>query len=71
MTQDSLKKLAAEFSKAREDKGMTQAEVAKQAGIGKNRYAIIEQGNAKNITIKTLESIVKVLEIKGKDILPF
>lgn len=71
MTQENLGKLGKEFRKARLVKGFTQMEVAQKAGIGKNRYAIIERGEAKNITIKTLEDIVKVLGIKGKDILPF
>jgi len=71
MSQKTMKKIGAALRNAREDLDLTQAEVAKRAGMGKNRYAVIEQGNAKNMTINKLEEIVKALNIKGKDIIPF
>jgi transcriptional regulator with XRE-family HTH domain len=49
---------------------MTQAEVTKNAGMGTNRYAVVERGSAKSTTINTLEDIVKALGIKGSDAIP-
>lgn len=54
----------------REEKGLTQAGVAKSAGINTNYYACIERGEV-NLTYEKLESIVKALNIKSSDILPF
>lgn len=71
MSATTLRKIGEELKKARLKKGMTQAEVAKKAGIGTNRYAVVERGEAENITINKLEKIVKALGIKGSDILPF
>ncbi|HEX8762868.1 MAG TPA: helix-turn-helix transcriptional regulator [Candidatus Saccharimonadales bacterium] len=71
MSATTLRKIGEKLKKARLEKGMTQAEVAKKAGIGTNRYAVVERGEAENITINKLEKIVKALGIKGSDILPF
>lgn len=71
MSATTLRKIGEKLKKARLEKGMTQAEVAKKAGIGTNRYAVVERGEAENITINKLEKIVKALGIKGTDILPF
>jgi transcriptional regulator with XRE-family HTH domain len=71
MSATTLRKIGEKLKRARLEKGMTQAEVAKKAGIGTNRYAVVERGEAENITINKLEKIVKALGIKGSDILPF
>lgn len=71
MSTESLKKIGKSLKEARLKKGLTQAEVAKKAGVGINRYAVIERGEAKNITINKLEDIVKALGIKGRDTIPF
>jgi len=71
MSTTTLKKIGERLRKARLEKGMTQVEVAKKAGMGTNRYAVVERGEAENITINKLEKIVKALGIKGSDVLPF
>ncbi len=68
---DANKKLFAEnLRKIREQKGMTQDQVAKAAGINTNYYAVIERGEV-NPTYEKIERIVKALEVKSSDILPF
>ena len=71
MSTTTLRKIGESLRKARDAKGLTQAQVAKKAGMGTNRYAIVERGEATNITLNKLEKIVKALGIKGSDIIPF
>jgi len=71
MSTQTIKKIGKAIKAARLEKGMTQADVAKKAGIGLNRYAIVERGEAENITINKLEKIVKALGIKGSDVISF
>lgn len=71
MSTTTLRKIGESLRKARTAKSLTQAQVAKQAGMGTNRYAIVERGEATNITLNKLEKIVKALGIKGSDIIPF
>ena len=71
MSEATLKKIGERLRKARLEKGMTQAEVAKQAGMGTNRYAVVERGATSNMTINKLENICEALGVKGADIIPF
>ncbi len=71
MSTQTIKKIGKAIKAARLEKGMTQADVAKKAGIGLNRYAIVERGEAENITINKLEKIVQALGIKGSDVISF
>lgn len=71
MSTQTIKRIGKAIKAARLEKGMTQADVAKKAGIGLNRYAIVERGEAENITINKLEKIVKALGIKGSDVISF
>ena len=54
MSVETIKKIGKILRDVRQQKRMTQLEVAKKAGMGTNRYAVIEQGNAKNMTMNTL-----------------
>ena len=63
MSEETIKKIGAKLRDARQQKGLTQEEVAKSAGMGTTRYAVIERGQAKNITINKLEKIAKVLDL--------
>ncbi len=54
----------------RQDKRLTQAEVAKRSGINTNYYAKLERGEAV-ASLKMLEKIIKTLGIKSSDVLPF
>lgn len=49
--------------KAREKLELTQAEVAKKAGMTVNYYAMIERGEV-NPSFKKIKSIAKVLKLK-------
>lgn len=53
----------------REQKGFTQEEVAKKAGISANYYAKIERGTI-NTTIKKAINIAKALGVEISDIFP-
>ncbi len=55
---------------ARKRSGLTQGEVARQAGTESNYYAKLERGESVP-SIKMLEKIVKALGIKSSDVLPF
>jgi transcriptional regulator with XRE-family HTH domain len=71
MSKTTVQQVGANLKKVRVEKGLTQAEVAKKAGMGTNRYAVVERGEANNITLNKFEKIVKALGIKSSDILPF
>jgi transcriptional regulator with XRE-family HTH domain len=71
MSIEAIQKIGKSLREARLKKGMTQIEVAKKAGMGTNRYAVIERGEAKNMTMNTFEKIVMAIGVKGKDILPY
>lgn len=58
--QDEISKI---FKEAREKSGLTQAEVAKKAGINTNYYARIERGEP-NARGDIINKIVKALKIK-------
>ncbi|MDO8618606.1 MAG: helix-turn-helix transcriptional regulator [Candidatus Daviesbacteria bacterium] len=52
------------FAEAREKKGLTQAEVAKKAGLkNPNYYAVIERGEV-NTSYDKIKKIAEVLGIK-------
>lgn len=55
---------------AREKAKLTQAEVAKKAGINVSYYAFIERGEV-DTSISKLEKISKAIGVKSSDILPF
>lgn len=54
----------------RQDKRLTQAEVAKRAGTKTNYYAKLERGEAVP-SLTMLEKVVRALGIKSSDVLPF
>ena len=54
----------------RQNRGLTQAEVAKRADTNTNYYAKLERGEAVS-SLKMLEKIIKALGIKSSDVLPF
>lgn len=54
----------------REDKGLSQEEVAKLSKISTTHYAGIERGE-ENPTFSVIESICKALKVKSREVLPF
>ena len=63
-------KIAKNLKNVRDQKRMTQEDVAKKAKISTNYYSRIERCDAVP-TITTLEQIVKALGVKSSEILPF
>lgn len=63
-SEDIFKDLGAKLKGFREKTGMTQAEVAEQAGIHVNYYARIERGE-ENPTYEVLLRIKSALKIKS------
>ena len=62
--------LAKNLKRVRLAKHMTQAEVAKKAGITSTHYARIERGEA-TPSITTVAALVKSLKSNSSEILPF
>ena len=60
---------ANKIKEARESKGLTQAEVAKLAGLDSNSYAKIERGESSPKGV-SLTKIAKALGVKASEILP-
>ncbi len=54
----------------REEKSLSQEEVAKLSKISTTHYAGIERGE-ENPTFSVIESICKALQIKSSEVLPF
>lgn len=57
------------LKKAREQKNLTQAQVAEKAGLNTNYYACIERGEV-NTSVERLLNLVKALKVDCSDILP-
>ncbi len=72
MSNDSEKRkqIGDRIRAAREKAKLTQAEVAKKAGINVSYYAYIERGEV-DTSLSKLEKIVKALGAKSYDLLPF
>ncbi len=70
MTDDkaSIERTATRLRKARRASGLTQAEVAKKAGISENHYAQIERGE-KNPSLSTFKSIIDAIGVSSGEIL--
>ncbi len=58
------------LKKSRKKLGLTQVEVAEKAEININYYARLERGEV-TASLKTLKTLLKILKVKSKDILPF
>lgn len=70
MTNDTTfnERTAARIRQARQNKGLTQSEVAKKAGISENHYAQIERVE-KNPTVSTFKNIIDAIGVSSADIL--
>ena len=63
-------KIGENIKTARLKLGATQGDIAKKAKISVNYYARIERGEV-NASIETLESVLRALNVKSSNILPF
>jgi transcriptional regulator with XRE-family HTH domain len=68
--QKSQKSFGKNLRSIRENKSLSQEEVAKLSKISTTHYASIERGN-ENPTFSVIENICKALKVKSSDILPF
>jgi len=70
MTDDkaSVERTANKLRQARRDKGLTQVEVAKRAGISETYYVQIE-GAKKNPTLSIFKKIIKAIGVSSDEIL--
>jgi len=59
----SPQEIGNKIKEKREQKKMTQAEVAKKAGLNTNYYAVIERGEI-NSSVETLNKIIDALGMK-------
>lgn len=66
----SQQQIGKNLKKARIKAGYTQAQLAKKAGVSSNYYARLERGED-NASIETVEKLVKALEVKSSEVLPF
>lgn len=62
-----LEDLGRKLKHAREEAGLTQAELAEKAGLNANYYAVVERGEG-NLSYEKLQRVLKVLNIKSLDI---
>lgn len=58
------------LKKSRKKLGLTQVELAEKAEISVNYYARLERGEV-TASLDTLKTILKILKVKSKDVLPF
>jgi transcriptional regulator with XRE-family HTH domain len=70
MTSQTIKAIAVKLRSARQDRGLTQEDVATKAKLSTNYYARIERAEV-SPSVETLEKLVKALKIKSSDVLPF
>lgn len=70
LDEKTKKEIGRRLRESREQKSMTQAEVAKKAGITPSYYARIERGEEQP-SLSTIKTLVTILKVKAGDILPF
>lgn len=63
-------KIGKRLREIREERGMTQTDVAKAAGIHPNYYARLER-DEENVSMEVFEKILKALKAKSSEILSF
>ena len=70
MSVETVKKVGSKLKAIRQDKHLTQSDVASKAGISTNYYARIERGDT-SISMEIFEKLVRALKVRSSDILPF
>lgn len=64
------KKLGSRIKELRESKHLTQEDMEEENGLPVRTYQDIERGNS-NVTLKSLQSIAKRLDVEIKDLFDF
>ena len=70
MSDKVTRQVADNLRQLRLQKGLTQVELAKKAGINDNYYARLERAEL-SPTLEKFEKVVKTLQVKSSKILPF
>lgn len=70
LDEKTKKEIGKKLRESREQKSLTQADVAKKAGITPSYYARIERGEEQP-SLPTIKTLVNILKVKAGDILPF
>lgn len=70
LTKDEWKKIGENLKEIREQKDLTQENVAEEATITASYYARIERGEEEP-RLAVLKAIFKALKVKSSDIFPF
>lgn len=70
MDQEVLKKFGEKVRKLRKEKGMSQEQLADEAGIERSYMGTIERGE-RNPTLLKVFRIAKALKVSAGDLLPF
>ncbi len=70
LDEKTKREIGKRLRESREQKKLTQADVAKKAGITSSYYARIERGEEQP-SLPTLKTLVSILKVKAGDILPF
>jgi transcriptional regulator with XRE-family HTH domain len=70
MADEMKEQIARRLKVVRQDKQLTQLQVAQKADINDNYYAKLEQA-VSTPSLKMLQKIVKALGVHSSDILPF
>ena len=65
---DIVKKFGEKVRKLREEKELSQEELAFRAGLHRTYIGMIERGE-KNITLRNIEKIANALEVRVEDLL--
>ncbi len=63
------KTISQRLKSARKQQGLSQAKLAKKAGLNKNVIAKIEQGVSKQPTLATVKKLSKALGVKSSELL--
>lgn len=68
-SKDVRKQICANIKRVREQKGLTQEEVAKEAGMSSNYFAKIERGEP-GAAPEKIYAIIKALKVDASEIFP-
>ena len=70
MVDKTTMQIAMKIKQVRLKKRLTQLDLAEKAGVTTNTLARIERGESK-ASVKTLEKLIKALDVDSSSILPF
>jgi transcriptional regulator with XRE-family HTH domain len=70
MSDKTTRQIASSLKQLRLQRGLTQVELAKKAGVNDNYYARLERAEL-SPTLEKFEKVIKVLRVKSSKVLPF